>query len=575
MLRPLLTATAALLAASLAFAQGALAPTAAPAPSLRALDQIEPRLPLNLTTAPSSASATHVISTPGSYYLTGNLSAAPGKHGIEIAATGVTLDLGGYSIIGDGSVASGIVLAPSGITLAQIHIQNGQIRFFDQSGIRAVNGFIEGLTVADLQIRVGGIGVNTTSATSSRITNIEVVGGTGGILCAVNGSTVQDCSAVGGTGAGISATTVLRCQVSQFTSATTLIRGTVVHQSSVLNCTSGLGSELVGINGADVRACSVDFLSKLASGSAATTGIAGTTVADCTVRNIKSLSTGTMRGINANEVTACQVSQVGASDTAAAAPLIGIRANESASSSSVSLVGSSSHTASVTGISAVRDVLHCSVRDLQTSGSLRGITTELNCLGSSVRALTQTSVSTSSMSGISARRIEDCVASGLTMRNGFLQPVLNAPTILNSRVDNITTSGTGSIAAFGYDSVGHVTICGNTSDSADYGIYYGASTGSLTCTDNVIHHSRREGIVCSTGAPGQSRIENNTVHRLDTATGAGIFIGSTSSALVVRNRVTGGTATKYTFSTTTQSGPVVSASGTLAATVHPWANFSD
>jgi hypothetical protein len=58
----------------------------------------EPRIPVK--SLPGSATASHCIVTPGSYYVTENLLGVPGKHGIEIKSDNVDLDLCGFHLIG-------------------------------------------------------------------------------------------------------------------------------------------------------------------------------------------------------------------------------------------------------------------------------------------------------------------------------------------------------------------------------------------------------------------------------------------------------------------------------------------
>lgn len=92
-------------------AQGPLLPLAAPAPSMKSLDQIEPRTAI-------SAGNNITINLPGSYYLTGNITGP-----ISILASDVTLDLNGFVITSSG-VGIGIAGSPS---YRNITIRNGSI----------------------------------------------------------------------------------------------------------------------------------------------------------------------------------------------------------------------------------------------------------------------------------------------------------------------------------------------------------------------------------------------------------------------------------------------------------------
>src|SRR5438067_1632484 len=83
------------------FAQGSLTPPGAPAPTLKTLQQIEPRI--DVQNAPASAVTTtdanyhYIITQSGSYYLSGNIVATK-THAIKIAAPDVVLDLSGFRI---------------------------------------------------------------------------------------------------------------------------------------------------------------------------------------------------------------------------------------------------------------------------------------------------------------------------------------------------------------------------------------------------------------------------------------------------------------------------------------------
>jgi len=66
----------------------------------------EPRVPVQ--SLPGSATALHVISQPGSYYLTGDIQGVAGKDGIALAANDITLDLSGFAVRGVAGSGSGI-----------------------------------------------------------------------------------------------------------------------------------------------------------------------------------------------------------------------------------------------------------------------------------------------------------------------------------------------------------------------------------------------------------------------------------------------------------------------------------
>ena len=103
---------------------GNLEPSAAPAATMKTLDEIEPR-----TAIPASSSLTsaYTISESGSYYLAGDRLCI--GTGILVTADNVTIDLMGFSLIGQGSGSSyGVNMSGQ----SNVEVKNGTVRgFFD------------------------------------------------------------------------------------------------------------------------------------------------------------------------------------------------------------------------------------------------------------------------------------------------------------------------------------------------------------------------------------------------------------------------------------------------------------
>lgn len=104
--------------ATAALAQGPLAPPGAPAPTMKTLDQVEARTPIE--TLP------YTISTSGSYYFTKNLQfTAASGNAITITTNNVTLDLNGFTLSSTSGV-TGIAISVND-DLNNIAIKNGKI----------------------------------------------------------------------------------------------------------------------------------------------------------------------------------------------------------------------------------------------------------------------------------------------------------------------------------------------------------------------------------------------------------------------------------------------------------------
>jgi parallel beta-helix repeat protein len=189
-------ATPLAVAAAAIFAVGDLNPPAgAVAETGKRLIEVEPRIAINATTTPGDADSTFRISQPGSYYLTGNVTGLAGRHGIEIAASNVTLDLSGFTVDGTGSGGSfdGIRTPTSGFQ--SISIVNGSVSNWAGDGVDIFTLPAEPCLVERIQshgnlgsgIRVGSNSVIDRCTASSNAVN----GFNGGAGCTVTNCTAS------------------------------------------------------------------------------------------------------------------------------------------------------------------------------------------------------------------------------------------------------------------------------------------------------------------------------------------------------------------------------------------------
>jgi hypothetical protein len=190
---------------STAFAQGSLTPPGAPAPTMKSLDQVYARL--DSRTAITNASSTYTITMPGSYYLTTNLTVSSG-YGIGINASGVTLDLNGFTISSTRASASyaGISLNTplSDVTIVNGHIRSGVTN--NGSGVYSGSGFATGIGYSSMpptnvmvsKVSVSGVsndGINlgTGNATVVEACTVTTAGSIGISASTIKDSVVADC----------------------------------------------------------------------------------------------------------------------------------------------------------------------------------------------------------------------------------------------------------------------------------------------------------------------------------------------------------------------------------------------
>lgn len=172
-------------------------PASAIAPTGKTIGEIEPRIAVQ--SLPAGATAMHVISQSGSYYLTGNISGATGKNGIQVLADNVTIDLCGFAVVGVTGGGDGFT-GPGGSTyLKNTAVINGTVRGWPGSGINipADNARFEKLRLSNNSLS----GINTGTALGTSIADCQFIdnGGTGsggGNLFTGSGCIVERCAFV-------------------------------------------------------------------------------------------------------------------------------------------------------------------------------------------------------------------------------------------------------------------------------------------------------------------------------------------------------------------------------------------
>ena len=156
-------------------------------PTMKPLDEVEPRTAINDTNTPGDAGNIYKITKSGSYYLTENVTGIATRVGIEIAASDVTIDLNGYVLVGVPGSAAGIATLTPG--LSNITVRNGTVRDWAQYGIDLASIPVDGASIESVRV-VGNLfdGARVGTAAMIRDSRASANGGAGFRVVGAGGS---------------------------------------------------------------------------------------------------------------------------------------------------------------------------------------------------------------------------------------------------------------------------------------------------------------------------------------------------------------------------------------------------
>lgn len=279
---------------------GPLTPPVGPIASThKTLSEVEPRIPIDATNTPGTATASFRITQPGSYYLTGNITGASGKAGIEVNTNNVTIDLGGYTLQGVAGSLAGITHTAA-VTQA-VTVRNGIVRDWAGSGVDlAVSNDVSGSLIENiLAVANGSFGIRCGRGGIIRnCTATDHTGASSFAFVAYNESIIESCTANAnrvGYSVGINSR-VTNCSATSNSSLGFTLQGGIVFTNCISAANQGSGFNQSG-SGAGLTYIHCQALNNASDGfsvqsavflecTASGNGTVGTTGAGIRISNI-------------------------------------------------------------------------------------------------------------------------------------------------------------------------------------------------------------------------------------------------------------------------------------------------
>ncbi|MHC4255866.1 MAG: right-handed parallel beta-helix repeat-containing protein [Planctomycetota bacterium] len=252
---------------------GDLNPPAPPGPTMKTLDEVEARSPVQSLSG--SGSALYVIDQSGSYYLTGNIYGETDKHGILITADDVTVDLNGYSLIGMGKAVG---TSEQGISASgyRVTILNGSVSQWISSGITlgGRSNIVKNVKASENGIDGISVGFHST------ITNCVARNNGNGII-------TNKCSVVNGCSAYSNDNKGIECAAGSVISHSATgqnITGIIANACSVITYCTAYDNASDGINTSG-DGCTVTYCTAYSNGNDGISVNNGSSVIGCTAYN--------------------------------------------------------------------------------------------------------------------------------------------------------------------------------------------------------------------------------------------------------------------------------------------------